>query len=389
MIGAPSYAYPQNQALVYFIFFLGLVFVDLFQIEKILKIKPHLSLYWKCQLAGWTIASLYWTLQGFLTGGFRIDLALVQLISDVLIYILITHLYRNFSLSHHWEDLDLRSLLIRILPAVLVMGILYAVVTILKLYGIKVLFDLNAQQSMQEFIKLNGLGIFMAGIRLMAIWLLAYHLYHYAKRELRMATEKANIELSLKQTQLDHLHMQLNPHFLFNSLNTIKSLIYTSPNSAGRGIDLLTELLRAGLYKGETLVLPLEEELSLVEDYLELEQLRMGERLTFKIDSDASFSNIPVPRMCIQGLVENAVKHGVAVQKEGGFIQVLLTKASDFLCIEVINPGRLSGKSTESGIGLKNLEERLKITYAGKASFELYEIESGQVYAAVKIPTYE
>ncbi|MBB2149718.1 sensor histidine kinase [Pedobacter gandavensis] len=354
-----------------------------------MKTKAHLSLYWKCQLAGWTIASLYWTLQGFLTGGFRINLALVQLLSDVLIYILITHLYRNFSLAHHWEDLDLRSLLIRILPAVLVMGILYTLITILKLYGIRILFQLNAQQSIQEFLKLNGLGIFMAGIRLMAIWLLAYHLYHYAKRALRMATEKAKIELSLKQTQLDHLHMQLNPHFLFNSLNTIKSLIYTSPNSAGRGIDLLTELLRAGLYKGETLVLPLEEELSLVKDYLELEQLRMGDRLTFKIASNRSFSNIQVPRMCIQGLVENAVKHGVAVQKNGGFIQVLLTRSPDFMCIEVISPGRLSGKNTESGIGLKNLEERLKITYAGNASFDLYELEAGQVCAVVKIPTYE
>lgn len=354
-----------------------------------MKTKPHLSLYWKCQLAGWTMASLYWTLQGFLTGGFRIDLAVVQLISDILLYILITHLYRNFSLAYHWEDLDLKSLLIRILPAILIMGILYTLVTVLKLYGIRLVFHLTMDQGIEEFVRLNGLGIFMAGIRLMAIWLLAYHLYHYAKRELRLATEKTKVELSLKQAQLDNLHMQLNPHFLFNSLNTIKSLVYTNPNSAGRGIDLLTELLRAGLYNGKALMLSLEEELFLVRDYLELEQMRMGERLNFTIATDVSFSRIPVPRMSIQGLVENAVKHGVAVQKEGGLIRVIITKVADLLCIEVMSPGHLSGEIGERGIGLKNLEERLDIAYSGNAYFDLYEHGAGQVCARLKIPTYE
>ncbi|WP_316842168.1 sensor histidine kinase [Pedobacter gandavensis] len=352
-----------------------------------MKTKPHLSLYWKCQIVGWTIAALYWTLQGFLSGGFRFDLAIVQLISDVLIYVLMTHMYRNFSLRHHWEDLPLKNLLIRILPAIVFMGFLYTLVTVLKLYGIRVVFGLNEHQSILDFFKINGLGIFIAGIRLMAIWLLAYHLFHYAKRELRLAGEKAHIELSLKQAQLDNLHMQLNPHFLFNSLNTIKSLIYTSPSSAGRGIDLLSELLRAGLYKGKALMLSLEEELFLVKDYLELEKLRMRERLNFKIVCDASFFSIPVPRMSIQGLVENALKHGVAVEKDGGFIHVLITRQSDLLCIEVLSPGQLSVNKNKMGIGLENLKERLNITYTGNASFELYE-KSGQVCAILKIPVY-
>ena len=350
-----------------------------------MKTKP-LSLYWKCQLLGWTLASLYWTLQGLMTGGFRLDLALFQLISDVLIYVLITHLYRNFSISRHWEDLPLRSLFKRILPAIVVMGIIYTLVTVLKLYGIRLLFSLNPEQHLTDFFKINGLGIFMAGIRLMAIWLLAYHLYHYANRELRLAKENAKLELSFKQAQLDNLYLQLNPHFLFNALNTIKSLIPGSPRSAGRGIDLLSELLRAGLYRGNAMLIPLAEELSLVKDYLELEKLRMGERLTFEIAGDDSFSSIPVPRMSIQGLVENAVKHGVALQKEGGFVQLLLSRKSEQLWIVVSNPGKLSRDHDQAGIGLKNLEERLRIIYGGKAGFELYENEEGRVCAAIKIP---
>lgn len=352
-----------------------------------MKTKPHLSLYWKCQIGGWTIASLYWTLQGLMSAHFLFPLALLQFISDLLIYISITHLYRNFSLSRHWEDLPLNGLLKRILPAILLMGIIYTVVTVLKLYGLRLLFSSNEyQERLTDFFKVNGLGIFIAGIRLMAIWLLAYHLYHYAKRELRLAGENAKLELSFKQAQLDNLYLHLNPHFLFNSLNTIKSLIPNSPKSAGRGIDLLSELLRAGLYQGNAMLIPLEEELSLVKDYLELEKLRIGERLTFKIEEERSLSKVLVPRMSIQGLVENAVKHGVAMQKEGGFIQVLLRHTSEDLCVEVSNPGRLSRNNDKTGIGLKNLEERLKITYAGKASFELYEKEEGCVVATLKIP---
>lgn len=349
-----------------------------------MKTKP-LSLYWKCQLVGWTIASLYWTLQGLLTGGFRLDLALLQLITDVLIYVLITHLYRNFSRSQHWQDLPLRSLFKRILPVIVVMGIIYTIVTVLKLYGIRLLFSLNSQQSLADFFKENGLGIFMAGIRLMAIWLLAYHLYHYAKRELRLANQNAKLELNFKQAQLDNLYMQLNPHFLFNALNTIKSLSHSNPAAAGRGVDLLSELLRAGLYRGNAMLMPLEDELALVKDYLELEKMRMGERLTFKIESDASFSSIPVPRMSIQGLVENAVKHGIAVKKEGGFIHVLLSNKSEQLCIEVTSPGKLSRNHDKAGIGLANLEERLQIIYTGNAQFEIYEYEEG-VCAVIKIP---
>lgn len=346
----------------------------------------RLSLYWKCQLIGWTMASLYWTLQGLLTGGFRLDLALIQLITDVLIYILITHLYRSFSLSRHWADLPLRSLFKRILPAIVLMGIIYTIVTVLKLYGIRLLFSLNYQQNLTDFFKENGLGIFMAGIRLMAIWLLAYHLYQYAKRELRLAKQNAKLELNFKQAQLDNLYMQLNPHFLFNALNTIKSLIHSNPASAGRGVDLLSELLRAGLYRGNAILMPLEDELALVKDYLELEKMRMGERLTYKIESDVSFSSISVPRMSIQGLVENAVKHGVSARKEGGFVHLFLSEKSDLLCIEVISPGKLSRDHDKAGIGLTNLEERLQIIYTGNAQFEIYENEEEQVCAVIKIP---
>lgn len=157
------------------------------------------------------------------------------------------------------------------LPAILVMGILYTLVTVLKVYAIRVLFIDRPAQNLIDFFKMNGLAIFVAGIRLMSIWLLAYHFYQHSQRENRLA-------LSFKEAQLNNLSAQLNPHFLFNSLNTIKSLVAGDPRSARRGIDLLSELLRSSLYQRPSMLIPLESEMSLVKDYLELEKIRDGRK---------------------------------------------------------------------------------------------------------------
>ncbi|HTM97758.1 MAG TPA: histidine kinase [Pedobacter sp.] len=345
----------------------------------------HIPLYWKCQLVGWSIAALYWAFGGWFYGNFRWDIAVVQFVLDLIMYISITHAYRNFSLANYWHNLALNSLINRMLIAIPIMGLLYTLVTLIKLYLVRLLFSINLNQSFTEFFNLNALGIFIGGIRLMAIWLLAYHLYHYAKREIRLSMENAKLELSFKQAQLDNLSMQLNPHFLFNSLNTIKSFIYANPVLAGRGVDLLSELLRNGLYKGKNMLISLEEELGLVKDYLELEKLRMEERLSYKLSVDTSLSDKLIPRMCIQTLVENAVKHGVSIQKEGGEIEIVVKPQGDFLYILVRSVGKLAINPNHLGIGLQNLKERLQINYHGRANFKLYESEQ-HVFAEITIP---
>nr|WP_276900432.1 histidine kinase [Pedobacter kyonggii] len=348
--------------------------------------KPYISLYWKCQLIGWSVAALYWAFQGWsAAGSFRFDMAVAHFVLDVVMYILITHLYRNFANKNHWQDLALQKLIWRMLIVIPVMGIFYTIVTVSKLYLVRLLFLSHPSQSFADFFSLNASGIFVAGIRLMAIWLLAYHLYHYAKREMRLSVENTRLELSFKQSQLDNISAQLNPHFLFNALNNIKSLVYTRPDDAGRAIDLLSELLRSGLYKGNAMLIRLNEEIDLVKDYLELEGLRMEERLTYELDIDISLSGLMVPRLCIQTLVENAVKHGVALEKQGGKIEVIINEQNGLVSICVLNPGKLEPDKTVAGIGLRNLKERLDLNYQHHASFNLYEMGK-KVCAEIKIP---
>jgi hypothetical protein len=344
-----------------------------------------ISLYWKCQLIGWSVAALYWGYAGYSPKGFNLELGLIQFSTDVFIYILITHLYRNFALNNGWQNLGLNKLLPRLVPAIVVLGLVYLLVTSVKIYYIRLWLQPNISRPFNEFFDFYREALFVAGIRLMSIWLLAYHLYHYSQREISIAKENARLAVITRDAQLNNLSAQLNPHFLFNSLNNIKALISDDPNSARRAIDLLSELLRSSLYHGDMQLITLKEELGLVRDYLELEKLRFEERLQHRIAGDDLLQNILLPRLSIQTLVENAVKHGISKQKNGGLIVVAILKDSGCLNIIVSNPGNLVSSEESHGLGLKNLNERLQLHYQNAAAFNINET-GGTVSATIKIP---
>lgn len=333
--------------------------------------KLRISLYWKCQLIGWSVAALYWGYQGYLGGSFNWWLGMLQFVTDVMIYVLVTHLYRYFSLRHHFQDLPLKPLLWHIIPAVIVLGIVYTVVTTGKIYLFRILFIHNYSLPYREFFKQNAILIFIAGVRLMSIWLLAYHLYQYTKRELKATQDNARLEIISREAQLNNLSAQLNPHFLFNSLNNIKALVADDPQSARRAIDLLSDILRSGLYAGENVLTTFEDELSLVADYLELEKLRFEERLRYDIRFDDRLRNMQIPRFSIQLLVENAVKHGIAKLKAGGLIAIKAEQTNNQLQICIQHPGKFEVQASSPGVGLRNLKERLFLHYKDGATLTI------------------
>jgi LytS/YehU family sensor histidine kinase len=215
---------------------------------------------------------------------------------------------------------------------------------------------------------------------------LAYHLYHYAQREINITKENARLAIIAKDAQLNSLSAQLNPHFLFNSLNNIKALVIENPKSARRGIDLLSDLLRTALYSGDVLLTKVQDELGLVKDYFELEKLRLEERLQFRIDADDSLNDVLILRFSIQTLVENAIKHGIDKQKDGGLISVKITPSGDFISISVENPGKFDINTEMKGLGIKNLTERLQLQYKGNAKFNVTNQDRGFVLSTILIP---
>lgn len=266
------------------------------------------------------------------------------------------------------------------------MGLAYLLVTLAKSYLFSLWLAPDRTHPIVPFFKLNWPGMLMAGIRLMAIWLLAYHLYHYAQREINITKENARLAIVAKDAQLNSLSAQLNPHFLFNSLNNIKALVIENPKSARRAIDLLSDLLRTALYRGDELLTPVKDELALVTDYFELEKLRLEERLQFCIDTDDNSAKVMIPRFSIQTLAENAIKHGIAKQKNGGMVSVKIISMPNFIQISVQNPGEFKMSNISEGLGIRNLAERLQLQYKGNATFNIINETGGIVLATIIIP---
>jgi len=352
-----------------------------------LKTTTVLSTYWKIQLTGWIIASLYWGLSAFLSGNFIWEMGIVDLMLDVSIGIVLTHIYRNFALKNGWNKLNLKMLLPRIVFSILLLSLLYTVLIIGKLYLVRLLIFKNEMGSFLLFFKSVQLQVFITGTRLMSIWVLAYHLYHYSRLELETVKENARLSIIIKEAQLNNLSAQLNPHFFFNSLNNIKFLVIENPDAARRAIDLLSELLRNSLNTNIAKLISLDDEINLVRDYLELEKIRFEERLQIKIETSVNISQHLMLPFSIQSLVENAIKHGIEKRKTGGFITVKIETKDDFIKITVQNTGKLNREVQNSGIGLRNLKERLLLQYNGNASFEIKELEDETVLATILIPS--
>lgn len=347
--------------------------------------KSRLSLYWKCQLIGWSAASLYWGYVGYIGSNFSFRLALVHFACDLVMYIGLTHLFRNFSKHHRWQNLAPKKLLARLIPSVLVLGGAYMILTTGKIFLVRFIFEKGFTETFTHYFSQQWLVVLVTGIRLMAIWVLAYYLYHYAQREINATRESARLAMIAKDAQMDNLAAQLNPHFFFNSLNNIKALVFEDPQAARRSIDLLSDLLRMSLYRRDTALITVQDEMELINDYLELEKMRFEKRLQTSIEVDEQLLKTPILPLSIQTLVENAIKHGIAQRKEGGTIQIQVQKQNGYMQTRVLNPGKLNA-SGRQGLGLRNLSERLRLQFNGKASFELTEQNGETISAIIKTP---
>ena len=347
--------------------------------------KNEQLLYWICQFLGWGIVSIYWAYTVYTRDDYSVFYTFINYILDISIGVSLTQMYRVFALKNNWSNLPIKKLLLRVVPSILFLALLYVLICNLKWFLYWTIIA-NVDKDLWLSI-LYWDPILLTGLRLMSIWILAYHLYHYYQKEVVTAKENAQLSLIAKQAQLDNLSAQLNPHFLFNSLNSIKSLVIENPNVARRAIDLLSDLLRSSLYEKDKDLIPIKNELSLVNDYIELEKMRFEERLQLKTNIDEALLNYKIPTLSIQLLIENAIKHGIDLKVDGGIIFLNIIKIATNIHITVENPGVIN-QHKSVGLGLKNLKKRLGIQYKRMASFSLKEIDNHQVCAEIIIPMH-
>jgi signal transduction histidine kinase len=199
------------------------------------------------------------------------------------------------------------------------------------------------------------------------------------------------LRLQGSKSELKALRAQINPHFLFNALNAIASLIHTDPGRADEAVEQLAEVFRYTLRRSDSEWAPLDQELTFARAYLDVEQARFGQRLTCSIDSDHVIPAPHVPSMLLQTLLENAVKHGVSQTRDPGRIDVVVCTSNGEVIIEVRNTGpgtaAAGGQRDGEGFGLHSVRERLKGHFGDGASFTLARDETaGVTIARITMP---
>ncbi len=211
-------------------------------------------------------------------------------------------------------------------------------------------------------------------------------------RRYRTGRERAErLERHLAEARLEALQMQLQPHFLFNTLNAIASLIHSNPAQADKMVSRLGDLLRAALNHSHLHEVTLAEELSFLEKYLDIEQVRFGDRLKVHFEIDDRVRDVLVPNLILQPLVENAIRHGIAQRPGPGRLEITARTGADETTVDLEvcddGVGLLGSQQSGSGVGLDNTRARLEQLY-GDAAFrlELQPRQGGGVRAALTIP---
>jgi hypothetical protein len=204
------------------------------------------------------------------------------------------------------------------------------------------------------------------------------------EREVRAA----ELESRLAQARLQALQMQLNPHFLFNTLQAISTLMRKQVDAADRMLIRLSDLLRYALERTDAHEVPLKQELDFLGRYLEIEQIRFGERLEVKMQVQPETLDAWVPNLLLQPLVENAIRHGIEPNARTGRILLTARRQENTLELQVQDNGNGLSRapSTRKGVGLANVRARLEQLYGSESSFEMSNAETGGLVVRVKIP---
>ena len=220
---------------------------------------------------------------------------------------------------------------------------------------------------------------------LVALWLLIYMVWHYLLRNQKDEVDKLSLEKTVKELELQTIKSHINPHFIFNSLNSIRALVEENPPRARTAITELSNILRSSLQVEKMETVTLQNEMNIVRDYLALEQMRFEERLRIKLEIDEDTLDQPVPPMMLQTLVENAIKHGISKEINGGVVRIISRFHQNNFELIVQNTGKIE-EGMLDGFGLKSTRDRLNILFNSHASFSIREIEDNLVEAKIKMP---
>jgi len=318
----------------------------------------------------------------------RVVLEIVVLYGIGLIF---THRLHAYIRAHGWSSYSLRRRVPRIAVASLLLGLPLGLVT--PLASISSLQDSESLiQGMAPNIQLHFSPLIRVlhqwanWTALFALWLVIYFVALSIRKRRNAELRQSELARSLQQAELRLLKAQLNPHFLFNALNTVRSLIADNPGVAQIVVTRFANTLRYALNAGQHEIVPLSKELEIVRDYLEIESLRLEDRLSVEYRVSEAAGAVGIPAMLLQTLVENAVKHGIAQLPRGGRVTVAAEVREGMLFLEVMNSRPAGLVRAADGTGLRNSADRLRLIFGPRARISLDLAQPDSALATVRIP---
>ena len=337
------------------------------------------KLYWLFQLFGWVGFFIIQTAIAAYLISFSLHMV-AGYVNVTVVGFLLTHAYRGYIKRKQWLNLSLPNLAIRILLASAMIAMVWAVIVL----------PINAYYFPVEEDKPLTLGIVMIVTMNLTIvvlsWSMIYFIFQLFVNFKQSEVDKWQLMAAVKDAELIALKSQVNPHFLFNSLNNIRSLVIENPEKAREMITHLSGLLRYSIKFNNKERVSLEDELEIVQNYLNLESIQFEDRLKYRLEVKPETLEMLIPPMAIQLLVENAIKHGISNLPDGGLINIKSYLENNQLIVEVINSGQLKEGIQGTGIGLKNASDRLKLLFGKLSDLTIQNLDEHFVSASFSIP---
>ena len=339
--------------------------------------------YWSCQLGAWSLYGLAVGAPYVWMGTVPVGRMIPYAVALSALGLVQTHALRRRAKARGWPHLSFARLAPRVLASSAVMG---AVMNTFMVLAALFWFRHSTWRELRVGWQIVTWAwwFFPAFVG----WQSLYFGVHFIERARRAEIEQWQLRAEAHAAELRFLRAQLNPHFLFNALNSLRGLIGEDPDRAIAMVTRLSSFLRSSLSSAQGTV-SLEREISLVNDYLALEGLRLEQRLRVTMDIDPHALPAAVPPMLVQGLVENGIKHGIARLPGGGTLALEARMTRGVLAIHVTSPRAPAAEDADDedgGIGLVNARQRLRLHFGEHASLEL-DAREDTITARVHIPT--
>ena len=346
-----------------------------------MRTKSKAILYWWCQLGGWLLYGLTMVFFAFVFDSKINSIFYPKLLIIIVSGLFFTHVLRELIKLFHLLPPELSKKWVQFTGVLVLILVLFnltnsAIAEWLHLYNPK------TKVSVDKRFLVN----LVSDSPLILVWVSIYYLWHYIELGTKTEFQKIKLESLVKEMELKTIKSHINPHFIFNALNSIRALVDENPERARTAITELSNLLRSSMQAEKQETVPFERELNIVKDYLALEHIRFEDRLRVEYDIDEDTLDQPIPPMMLQTLVENAIKHGISKAKEGGTIKIISDFRQSHHELIVQNSGTISEIADPEGFGLQSTRSRLKLLFGDKASFTIEATKNNIVEAKIIMP---